>query len=939
MLLRALLLPTTALLIPSVSSIFLDDAYKVDYHHALLGFPQEQSTFFHPPFAGSKASLVYTLSEKSVLGAINPKDGSLVWRQKLNGNATEAALRAGEGQDVVVSGSGAEVSAWSSSDGRLSWTNNFGDEAVKDVEILELQDPKAVAGVKDVIVLSSGNQPVVRRLAGGSGEAIWTFIDDSGDIPLQVSASATHIFYVSLYSSMMGSVNTRVTTLDPVTGQRLEVASLSTASEVTGPNDILYVGVNSAVPIVAWSDEKRTVLKMGILGTSSLSVNTIENDREDKVEKITFHAPHRINAMSHFLVHFQGSKTNWAEVYHINLQTSKITKAYTLPRISGSSAFSVSTSDANVYFTRITDEEMVIVSSASHGILARWPITDSAESSKFGDAHPVSAVSEVIPRSGSAYAVRAAVLLSNGDWSLIRNGEKDWTRHEALAGVTKAVFARQSGMDGLTQELEIESHANIASAYIHRIKRHIKDLQHLPSWLQNLPKRILDNFLPGGSSESAEGIQSDKFGFHQLVVTLSENGLLSALDAGNAGRVVWSTAIAKGDPEDTFEVLRSNADGTVTVSSTLAHEVHTFNASTGKAISASDTAPESPEVLTNVVYDVIDGVLKAGLATAGQTMSSVWQFAPANGERIVSVTARPTTDPVASIGKVLGDRNVLYKFLNPNLVLIITVVDASRTAAVYLLDSTSGEILYSETHAQVDTSRKITGAVSENWFSYSLALDSTSLSDSSSNGYQLVIAELYESAIANDRGPLGATENYSSINPTLESQKPYVISQSYHISEEISQMRVTQTKQGITSKQLLVTLPRSNSVVGIPRQVLDPRRPVGRDPNATEVTEGLMRYMPVLEFDPKWYLNHRREVIGVEEIITSPANVESTSLVFAYGLDIFGTRVSPSFTFDILGKDFNKLQMSATVVALFFGVLVVAPLVRRKQINSRWQMT
>jgi len=74
----------------------------------------------------------------------------------------------------------------------------------------------------------------------------------------------------------------------------------------------------------------------------------------------------------------------------------------------------------------------------------------------------------------------------------------------------------------------------------------------------------------------------------------------------------------------------------------------------------------------------------------------------------------------------------------------------------------------------------------------------------------------------------------------------------------------------------------------------------------------------------------------VRDIITSPAHLESTSLLFAYGVDIFGTRVSPSAAFDILGKGFNKLSLVATVLALGAGVAVLAPMVRKKQINGRW---
>ena len=67
--------------------------------------------------------------------------------------------------------------------------------------------------------------------------------------------------------------------------------------------------------------------------------------------------------------------------------------------------------------------------------------------------------------------------------------------------------------------------------------------------------------------------------------------------------------------------------------------------------------------------------------------------------------------------------------------------------------------------------------------------------------------------------------------------------------------------------------------------------------------------------------------MGISEVVTSPALIESTSIVFAYGLDLFGTRLSPSFRFDILGKDFNKFQMLATVAALAVATFIVAPLV------------
>jgi outer membrane protein assembly factor BamB len=164
-----LLLALTATL-PFVAAVFRDEAYQIDYHHALLGLPLEQSTFFHPPNPSSKASLIYTLSEKSLIGAVNPKDGVVVWRQRLDSatNSSRALLRPGEGVDVVASATDGEVAAWAAKDGRLVWREEFeGGGEVVGLTFLE----------KDVLVLRQGGQIVVQKRDGATGAVLWQFVD------------------------------------------------------------------------------------------------------------------------------------------------------------------------------------------------------------------------------------------------------------------------------------------------------------------------------------------------------------------------------------------------------------------------------------------------------------------------------------------------------------------------------------------------------------------------------------------------------------------------------------------------------------------------------------------------------------------------------------------------------------------------------------------
>lgn len=67
----------------------------------------------------------------------------------------------------------------------------------------------------------------------------------------------------------------------------------------------------------------------------------------------------------------------------------------------------------------------------------------------------------------------------------------------------------------------------------------------------------------------------------------------------------------------------------------------------------------------------------------------------------------------------------------------------------------------------------------------------------------------------------------------------------------------------------------------------------------------------------------------MKRILIAPALLESTSVVFAYGIDLFLTRVAPSGSFDILSEDFNKMQLVLTIVGLAVAIVVTKPLVQR----------
>ena len=112
-----------------------------------------------------------------MLGAINPKDGAVIWRQRLADSVqnytTSGLLKAAEGGDTLVSAVNSKVQAWDATDGRLVWEWDGGDETkVVDVTL-------SAEGVSYVLVLSKeeGSSFILRKLAADTGEVSWEFED------------------------------------------------------------------------------------------------------------------------------------------------------------------------------------------------------------------------------------------------------------------------------------------------------------------------------------------------------------------------------------------------------------------------------------------------------------------------------------------------------------------------------------------------------------------------------------------------------------------------------------------------------------------------------------------------------------------------------------------------------------------------------------------
>lgn len=73
------------------------------------------------------------------------------------------------------------------------------------------------------------------------------------------------------------------------------------------------------------------------------------------------------------------------------------------------------------------------------------------------------------------------------------------------------------------------------------------------------------------------------------------------------------------------------------------------------------------------------------------------------------------------MGRVLGDRSTLYKYLNPHLVVFATVDDTLQSATVNLLDIATGKVVWSASQPDIDVKAGVQVTLAENWLVYTFA--------------------------------------------------------------------------------------------------------------------------------------------------------------------------------------------------------------------------
>ncbi|CAF3802236.1 unnamed protein product [Rotaria magnacalcarata] len=473
-------------------------------------------------------------------------------------------------------------------------------------------------------------------------------------------------------------------------------------------------------------------------------------------------------------------------------------------------------------------------------------------------------------------------------------------------------------------------------------------LSQLISFILRLTDLITHGNRNRDYTDTQESSVRDEFNLNKILIVVTSVGKVFGI-LTQSGGVLWKNYFNNFTPLENFKAtqvplfhIRSAAHYTHQPLASIVyrdrnslHETHirTFNPYTGDLDNTLSTS-SLPYRIKHVFLStqVADEFCKVLLfvdsnnkihtfpptpISRSTNLKEVWRVSFQN-EEVVNIHSRSSSDRVHSAGIVLGDRSVLYKYTNLNLIAVVTEgIDYQKVPFVniYLLDTVTGSLKLSHTHKRVKPPVHV--VLAENWIIYTYY-------NQRYRRYEAVSSSLFE-------GPAQYNDSaFSSFDPI----EPVVQSKAYILPYGVNAIQVTTTEKGITSRDIIMAAP-NGMLIEIPWILFDPRRPLDLTPLDRE--EGLIMYTPEIMINFESVINYYKFVYNIRGIHTVATGLESTSVVFAYGLDLFYTRVFPSRIFDQLKDDFDFMFIGWSTVAFVVGSFIAKRFAAIHQTKKAWK--
>eukprot|EP00192_Tetraselmis_astigmatica_P002112 CAMPEP_0117674976 /NCGR_PEP_ID=MMETSP0804-20121206/15346_1 /TAXON_ID=1074897 /ORGANISM="Tetraselmis astigmatica, Strain CCMP880" /LENGTH=1011 /DNA_ID=CAMNT_0005483923 /DNA_START=47 /DNA_END=3082 /DNA_ORIENTATION=- len=318
-------------------------------------------------------------------------------------------------------------------------------------------------------------------------------------------------------------------------------------------------------------------------------------------------------------------------------------------------------------------------------------------------------------------------------------------------------------------------------------------------------------------------------------------------------------------------------------------------------------------------------------STAAFEAVEIWSVVVGAGSEILEVVQRDSGS-VHSRVKVLGDRSMLVKYLNPNTIFMATSSAPSSFSnegselEIHIIDTVTGRHLFRQVHKGATGPVKAT--LCENWavYHYFSTLNVR---------HEMGVVELYDDSTARSLSLAEAV--FSNSSKAISSTNPIAIKtlrQTFFFNQGVKFISATHTTLGISAKRLLIGT-TGDQVYALDKRFVDPRRPLGTPTNADK-EERLMPYKPELGLNPPFFVTYDKAVAGVRGVDTFTTTLESTTLMLAYGLDLSYTRLAPSKSFDMLDDDFSYALLIATLLGMASLCIYLQITKQQNELAKKW---
>ncbi|KAE8994029.1 hypothetical protein PR003_g20627 [Phytophthora rubi] len=570
------------------------------------------------------------------------------------------------------------------------------------------------------------------------------------------------------------------------------------------------------------------------------------------------------------------------------------------------------------------------------------------------------------------------------------NGNLQWVREEALANIKRVRWITPA-------ETEIEKQAlKRIPSFMEEVELEIKRLQHLVEKVMSFSSLFDESTRQRGVDRSRaarkEPPNAHLFGFSKYIMVLTDSGKLFAIRA-EASTVAWSAFVG---PEYQLYVTRdhpalgsgaelllvSNSTELIWLDGDDGHKLDALSA--GAATGASWvvvlpkrkhlTTDEEPTARRTVAviseeslkvslypeetadfahpelehfyfyrYDEIAKVLRGYVIEnegdaekVDYRASEVWSVVLPRDEQVIATSHHHDHSVVDSAVTITGDDSLLIKYLNPNLFGLATIAtepaegDNEPTSVLHvsLIDSVSGRIIHRARHSHA--AGPVRMVQSENWLVYSVW-------NSKEKRTEMVSLSLFDGAVGMHSLNPWKRPSWTSSRSSFDSKAPFVLQKSFIYPTKITSLGVTVTAHGITPQSVLVGM-ETGQIFKLARNFIDPRQPE-KPLTPEEQAEGLMMYSPLVPVynRPQAMLTYNQTVENLQSISTAAAELESTTLVFAHGLDMFYVRMTPAKSFDLLPSDFNHEMLILLCLAFLGATFVTKALAQRKALQTAWK--